>query len=82
MSTKIHLPGEEGHDFEILYNVVLPVATVALAVLAIWIGFQMFLRNRWRYDIKAFNDAVVIGGNVPMDVLAKNVDQHIRAVRA
>jgi uncharacterized protein (DUF885 family) len=34
-----------------------------------------------RYDIKAFNDAVVIGGNVPMDVLAKNVDEHIRAVR-
>jgi uncharacterized protein (DUF885 family) len=34
-----------------------------------------------RYDIKAFNDAVVIGGNVPMDVLAKNVDQHIRSAR-
>jgi uncharacterized protein (DUF885 family) len=34
------------------------------------------------YDIKAFNDAVVIGGNVPMDVLAKNVDQHIRAEQA
>ncbi|MEO5972348.1 MAG: DUF885 domain-containing protein [Sphingomicrobium sp.] len=30
-----------------------------------------------RYDIKAFNDAVVLGGNVPMDVLAKNVDDHI-----
>jgi uncharacterized protein (DUF885 family) len=35
-----------------------------------------------RYDIKAFNDAVVIGGNVPMDVLAKNVDEHIRAEQA
>ncbi len=34
-----------------------------------------------RYDIKAFNDAVVIGGNVPMDVLAKNVDDHIRTAR-
>ena len=30
-----------------------------------------------RYDIKAFNDAVVLGGNVPMDVLAKNVDDYI-----
>jgi uncharacterized protein (DUF885 family) len=30
-----------------------------------------------RYDIKAFNDAVVIGGNVPMDVLAKNVGDYI-----
>ena len=30
-----------------------------------------------KYDIKAFDDAVVLGGNVPMDVLAKNVDDHI-----
>ncbi|MBA3511531.1 DUF885 family protein [Sphingomonas sp.] len=35
-----------------------------------------------RFDIKAFNDAVVIGGNVPMDVLARNVDEHIRTARA
>jgi uncharacterized protein (DUF885 family) len=28
-----------------------------------------------RYDLKAFNDAVVLGGNVPLDVLAKNVDE-------
>jgi uncharacterized protein (DUF885 family) len=30
-----------------------------------------------RYSLKAFNDAVVRGGNVPMDVLAKNVDEYI-----
>ena len=35
-----------------------------------------------RYDIKAFNDAVVLGGNVPMDVLAKNVDEYVRAANA
>ncbi|MEO5611799.1 MAG: DUF885 domain-containing protein [Sphingomicrobium sp.] len=35
-----------------------------------------------RYDIKAFDDAVVLGGNVPMDVLAKNVDEYIRTARA
>ena len=29
------------------------------------------------YDFKAFNDAVIQGGNVPMDVLAKNVDRYI-----
>jgi uncharacterized protein (DUF885 family) len=27
---------------------------------------------------KAFNDTVVLGGNVPLDVLAKNVDEYIR----
>jgi uncharacterized protein (DUF885 family) len=30
-----------------------------------------------RFDVKAFNDAVVLGGNVPLDVLAKNVDAYI-----
>lgn len=30
-----------------------------------------------RFDVKAFNDALVLGGNVPLDVLAKNVDQYI-----
>ena len=28
--------------------------------------------------MKAFNDTVVLGGNVPLDVLAKNVDEYIR----
>jgi uncharacterized protein (DUF885 family) len=35
-----------------------------------------------KFDIKAFNDAVVLGGNVPMDVLAKNVDEYVRAANA
>ena len=35
-----------------------------------------------RFDIKAYNDAVVLGGNVPMDVLAKNVGEYIRAAAA
>jgi uncharacterized protein (DUF885 family) len=34
-----------------------------------------------RFDIKAFDDAVVLGGNVPMDVLAKNVDEYIAAAK-
>ncbi|MBX7483711.1 DUF885 domain-containing protein [Qipengyuania qiaonensis] len=29
------------------------------------------------YDVKAFNDAVVLGGNVPMDVLEHNVDRYL-----
>jgi uncharacterized protein (DUF885 family) len=31
------------------------------------------------FDVKAFNDTVVQGGNVPLDVLARNVDEYIRA---
>ena len=30
-----------------------------------------------RFDLKAFNDTVVLGGNVPLDVLARNVDEYI-----
>jgi uncharacterized protein (DUF885 family) len=30
------------------------------------------------YDLKAFNDTVVLGGNVPLDVLAGNVDEYLR----
>jgi uncharacterized protein (DUF885 family) len=30
------------------------------------------------FDLKAFDDAVVLGGNVPLDVLAKNVDEYVR----
>ncbi len=29
------------------------------------------------YDLKAFNDAVVLGGNAPLDVLAKNIGRYI-----
>jgi uncharacterized protein (DUF885 family) len=29
------------------------------------------------YDLKAFNDAIILGGNAPMDVLAKNVERYI-----
>ena len=34
-----------------------------------------------RFDLRAFNDAVVLGGNVPMDVLAKNVDAYVGTVQ-
>jgi len=34
-----------------------------------------------KFDLKAFNDTVVLGGNVPLDVLAKNVDEYIRTAR-
>ncbi|MEP6495500.1 MAG: DUF885 domain-containing protein [bacterium] len=31
-----------------------------------------------KYDLKAFDDTVVRGGDVPLDVLAKNVDAYVR----
>jgi uncharacterized protein (DUF885 family) len=33
------------------------------------------------FDVKAFNDTLVLGGNVPLDVLARNVDEYVRAAR-
>lgn len=33
------------------------------------------------YDLKAFNDAVVTGGNVPLDVLGRNVDRYVAGAR-
>jgi uncharacterized protein (DUF885 family) len=32
-----------------------------------------------KFDFKAFNDALVLGGNVPLDVMAKNVDEYVRS---
>ena len=34
------------------------------------------------FDVKAFNDTVVLGGNVPLDVLAKNVEEYVRTAKA
>lgn len=35
-----------------------------------------------RYDFKAFNDAMVLGGNVPMTVLGRVIDRHIAERKA
>jgi uncharacterized protein (DUF885 family) len=35
-----------------------------------------------RYDLRDFDDTVVKGGNVPLDVLAKNVDEYIASAAA
>src|SRR4029077_5648198 len=32
-----------------------------------------------KFDLKAFNDTVVLGGNVPLDVLGKNVEEYVQA---
>jgi uncharacterized protein (DUF885 family) len=34
-----------------------------------------------KYDLRDFDDVVVKGGNVPLDVLAKNVDEYIRGAK-
>ena len=51
------------------------------------VGHQEIIRQRARaqaalgsqYGLRAFNDTVVLGGNVPLDVLALNVDEYIRS---
>jgi uncharacterized protein (DUF885 family) len=53
------------------------------------VGHQEIVRQRARaedalgegYDLRAFNDTVVRGGNVPLDVLALNVDEYIRTAK-
>jgi uncharacterized protein (DUF885 family) len=35
-----------------------------------------------RYDLRDFDQAVVDGGNVPLDVLAKNIDSYIATGKA
>lgn len=34
-----------------------------------------------RFDDKAFNDTLVLGGNVPLDVLGENVEEYLRAAK-
>ncbi|HUQ13665.1 MAG TPA: DUF885 domain-containing protein, partial [Novosphingobium sp.] len=54
------------------------------------IGHTEMLRQRERaraalgaaYDLRDFDQAVVEGGNVPLDVLARNVDRYIASARA
>jgi uncharacterized protein (DUF885 family) len=54
------------------------------------VGHSEMVRQRSRaqqalgpaYDLRRFNDAVVKGGNAPLDVLARNVDRYIAAARA
>jgi uncharacterized protein (DUF885 family) len=53
------------------------------------IGHSETLRQRGRaqaalgprYDLKGFNDAVVLGGNAPLEVMARNVDRYIAGAR-
>ena len=49
----ITVPGEEHHGFSVGYNVVLPVATLALAGLAIYTGYLMFYKGRLKFDLVA-----------------------------
>jgi NADH-quinone oxidoreductase subunit L len=49
----IFVPGEEHHGFETLYNLVLPVGTLAVAGAAIGLGWLLFYRGRLRLDILA-----------------------------
>ena len=47
----IHVPGEVHHGFSTFYNVILPAGSVLLALSAIFIGWQVFLKDRFKIDI-------------------------------
>lgn len=49
----VTVPGHEQHGFSALYNLSLPVGSLGVVFGAIWLGWQLFLRERWRYDILA-----------------------------
>jgi NADH-quinone oxidoreductase subunit L len=49
----IFVPGEEHPGFETLYNVVLPVGTLAVALAAIGVGWLLFYRGRPAIDLLA-----------------------------
>ncbi len=48
----VTVPGEEHHGFSTLYNLLLPLLASIVALGAIWIGIQLFHRQRWRIDLK------------------------------
>ena len=47
----IFVPGEEHPGFSTAYNIVLPVASVGIAGIAIWLGWQLFYKERWSVDV-------------------------------
>ena len=47
----IFIPGEEHPGFSTAYNIVLPVASVGIAGSAIWLGWQLFYKERWKFDV-------------------------------
>ncbi|MDQ3660667.1 MAG: NADH-quinone oxidoreductase subunit L [Actinomycetota bacterium] len=47
----IFVPGEEHAGFSTAYNIVLPIASVGIAGLAIWLGLQLFYKERWQLDV-------------------------------
>jgi len=47
----IFVPGEEHPGFSTTYNIILPVASVGIALLAGYIGWQIFRKDRWHVDV-------------------------------
>jgi NADH-quinone oxidoreductase subunit L len=47
----ITVPGEQHPHFSAFYNLILPAISVGIAGLGIWLGWQMFHKNRFRVNI-------------------------------
>ncbi len=49
----ITVPGHEHHGFSTLYNIVLPVLATLVAVAAIYLGYLMFYKEKFKVDLLA-----------------------------
>jgi NADH-quinone oxidoreductase subunit L len=49
----IFAEGELAHEFEFLYNIVLPIFTMGAAAVAVYIAYQWFYRGAWPYNLRA-----------------------------
>jgi NADH-quinone oxidoreductase subunit L len=47
----INVPGEATSGFSTFYNVILPIGSVALAGVAIWLGYMLFYKERWKVNV-------------------------------
>jgi NADH-quinone oxidoreductase subunit L len=47
----VNVPGEEHPGFSTVYNLLLPLISLAVAGTAIWLGYNLFYRGRWKIDM-------------------------------
>ena len=49
----INIPGQASPGFSSFYNFLLPLGSLLIALLGVWLGWQMFMIGRFRADVRA-----------------------------